>query len=353
MGKGALTKRARLLFLVFGLVVIVGAGALAGAWLVRELSRPPLDYQAGPGVGEVIVVVEPGQDLTQVGRNLEALGVVLTVEGFIKASLRNPSSTSVTPGTYALPTQITSDRAIELLLDPASKRTNQVVIPEGLRLSRVIELLAEQTSIEKAQFEAAIAKAPSLGLPRWAKGNVEGFLFPATYTFDEGKSAESMIQAMLERFNQAATETDLVNKAKARGYTPYEMVIIASLLEGEGQPEHFGQVARVIENRFELGMLLQFDSTVNYGLGTSEISLTQSQLDTQTPYNSYLNTGLPPTPIGSPGEAALRAALDPPAGDWLYFVTINPDTGETRFSKSYQEFLRNKAIFTEWLKKNQ
>jgi UPF0755 protein len=124
------------------------------------------------------------------------------------------------------------------------------------------------------------------------------------------------------------------------------------LLEGEGQPEHFGRVARVIENRFEQKMPLQFDSTVNYGLGTSEISLTQSQLDTQTPYNSYLNPGLPPTPIGSPGEAALRAALDPPPGNWLYFVTVNPDTGETRFSKSYQEFLANKAIFTQWLKQS-
>lgn len=348
-----MTRRAKLLVLILGLVVVVGGGLLAGAWLVRELSQPPLDYQAGPGVGEVTVVVEQGQDLTQVGRNLSDLGVVLTVEGFIKASLRNPNSTQVTPGTYVLPRQITSDRAIELLLDPASKRTNQVVIPEGLRLSRVIELLAEQTGIEKTQFEAAVAKAPSLGLPKWANGNPEGFLFPAIYTFDEGQSAESMIKAMIKRFNQAASETNIIEGASARGYTPYEMVVIASLLEGEGQPEHFGRVARVIENRFEQGMPLQFDSTVNYGLGTSEISLTQSQLETNTPYNSYSNPGLPPTPIGSPGEAALRAALDPPPGDWLYFVTVDPDTGETRFSKSYQEFLRNKAIFTEWLKKNQ
>jgi UPF0755 protein len=345
-------KRLRLWLVGLGLLALIGAGLLAGAWLVRELSQPPLDYQAGNGVGEVTIVVEPGQDLTEVGRNLVAQGVVLTVEGFIKASLRNPDSTQVTPGTYALPTQITSDLAIELLLDPETKRTDQVVIPEGLRLTRIIDLLAEQTGVDRGQFEAAIAKAPSLGLPDWANENPEGFLFPATYTFDEGESAESMVKTMIERFNQAIADTNLLAGAKARGYTPYEMVIIASLLEGEGQPEHFGRVARVIENRFEQKMPLQFDSTVNYGLGTSEISLTQSQLDTQTPYNSYLNPGLPPTPIGSPGEAALRAALDPPPGDWLYFVTVNPDTGETRFSKSYQEFLANKAIFTQWLKQN-
>jgi len=339
--------------IVTGLIVIVAGLFLAGSWLVRELVRDPLDYQAGTGVGEAVIVVAPGQDLTEVGRQLVTKDVVLTLEGFVKASIRNPESTRVTPGTYVLPMQITSDRAIELLLDPASKRVERVIVPEGLRVSQIIQRLSEQTGLPLAQFEQALSDPVSLDLPKWAKSNPEGFLFPATYTFDPGVSAERILQTMVARFNQAAADVDLVASAKKRGYTPYQIVVIASLLEGEGQPQHFGKVARVIENRFEIGMPLQFDSTVNYGLGTSDISLTQSQLDTDTPFNSYLYTGLPPTPINSPGEAALRAALDPTPGKWLYFVTIDPDTGETRFSENYQEFLRNKSIFTEWLKKNQ
>lgn len=337
------------LVVLLGLLAIIAAIVFAGTWLVREFAREPLDYQAGPGTGEVLVVVAPGEDLTQVARKLQEQGVILTIEGFVKASLRNPASTSVTPGTYALPTQITSDRAIELLLDPMSRRTTRVVVPEGLRLQQILARLSEQTGLPVADFEWVLAQPDKLGLPGWADGNPEGFLFPATYEFDPGVDAEFVLTSMVDRFRQAARDVDLVDRAKQRGYTPYQIVVIASLLEGEGQPEHFGKVARVIENRFELGMPLQFDSTVNYGLGTTEISLTESQLNTPTPYNSYLNQGLPPTPIGSPGEAALRAALDPPPGDWLYFVTVNPDTGETRFSKSYQEFLRNKAIFTRWL----
>jgi UPF0755 protein len=338
--------------IVVGGVALLAAVVIAGAWLVRELARDPIDYQSVSGVGEVSIVVEPGQDLTQVGRELVANDVVLTVEGFIKASLRNPDSTSVTPGTYALPKQISSDRAIELLLDPASKRFDRVVIPEGLRVSEILRRLSEQTDVPRADFDNALKTPGALGLPEWAQGNPEGFLFPATYTFDPGTSAEEILQTMIKRFNQAAEDVNLIARAKQRGYTPYQILTIASLLEGEGQPEHFGKVARVIENRFELGMPLQFDSTVNYGLGTTDISLTESQLKTDSPYNSYLYRGLPPTPISSPGEAALRAALEPTPGKWLYFVTIDPDTGETRFSESYQEFLRNKAIFTQWLKDN-
>ena len=345
-------KRTAWLVVIGALALLIGLVA-AGAWVVREFAREPLDYQSGPGVGEVLIVVQPGQDLTEVGRELVANEVVLTVEGFIKATLRNPESTSVTPGTYALPTQITSDKTIELLLDPSTKRVDKVVVPEGLRVSETLRRLSEQSGLPIIDFEEAIADVESLGLPKWAKGNPEGFLFPATYTFDPGVSAKQILQTMIKRFDQAARDVDLVGLAKQRGYTPYQIVVIASLLEGEGQPEHFGKVARVIENRFKMGMPLQFDSTVNYGLGTTDISLTQGQLDTDTPYNSYLYQGLPPTPINSPGEAALQAALNPTPGDWVYFVTVDPDTGETRFSKDYQEFLRNKALFTEWLKKNQ
>ena len=136
---------------------------------------------------------------------------------------------------------------------------------------------------------------------------------------------------------------DLVQRAQALNRSPYEILTVASLLEAEVRPADFTKVARVIYNRLDAGMPLQLDSTVAYATGADDLMLTQEQMDTASPYNTYLNTGLPPTPINSPGEAALDAALSPAQGPWLYFVTVNPKTGETKFAKGYQRFLRLKA----------
>ncbi len=120
---------------------------------------------------------------------------------------------------------------------------------------------------------------------------------------------------------------------------------MASLVQAEGQPADFAKVSRVIYNRLDQGMKLQLDATVNYALGRSTLKLTNQDITVDSPYNTYKVTGLPPTPINSPGEQALEAALAPAAGDWLYYVTVNPTTGETKFTSSYSEFLKFKAEF--------
>jgi UPF0755 protein len=120
-------------------------------------------------------------------------------------------------------------------------------------------------------------------------------------------------------------------------------------LEGEVIPEDFAKVAAVVYNRLEAEMPLQFDSTVSYALGLDELELSKEQLETQSPYNTYQVKGLPPTPINSPGESALEAALAPAKGKWLYFVTVNPDTGETKFAKTYEKFLQLKAEYRAFL----
>jgi UPF0755 protein len=137
-------------------------------------------------------------------------------------------------------------------------------------------------------------------------------------------------------------------------------MIIASLVQAEGHPEDFDKVARVIYNRLDEQTwggtygYLQMDATINYALGKSDINLTKEELqNTDSPFNTYRNPGLPPTPINSPGEAAMAAALNPADGDWLYYVTVNPDTGETKFTNDYDEFLRFKAEFSDWVKQNQ
>ena len=305
--------------------------------VISRLSGAP-DFP-GPGSGSVQVQIEAGETLAQIGNNLKALGVVASVDGFIEAANDNPDSSTIAPGAYNLLLEMKSSDAILALLDPANRVVTKVVIPEGKRVTWTIETLATETGIPLADFEAAIAKADSLGLPAYAGGNPEGFLFPATYEFPPGTTADQMISAMIERFNAEAKAIDLEARAAQMGRTAYEIVIVASLLEVEGHPRDFDKVARVVYNRLLEPMPLQFDSSVNYGLDKTDVILTTELLNVDTPYNVYLRPGLPPTPIDSPGAQALEAALNPAAGDWLYFITVDLNTQETKFTRSYSEFL--------------
>ncbi|NDA49557.1 MAG: endolytic transglycosylase MltG [Actinobacteria bacterium] len=156
----------------------------------------------------------------------------------------------------------------------------------------------------------------------------------------------------VERFDESAQSLDLVARAEEIGRTPYEVLIVASLVQAEVLPEDMRKAAAVVYNRLDDGMPLQFDSTVSYALGITELQLSAEQLETESEYNTYQNTGLPPTPINSPGEAALEAALDPAKAKWLYFVTVNPDTRETKFARDYDRFLKLKSQLQEYLAEN-
>lgn len=319
------------------LLAIIAAIGLITPQVISRLSGAP-DFP-GPGSGSAQVQINPGDTLAQIGNSLKELGVVASVDGFIAAANDNPDSGSIAPGAYNLLLEMKSSDAILALLDPANRVVTRVVIPEGKRVSWVINTLATETGIPLADFEAAVAKANELGLPEFASGNAEGFLFPATYEFGPGSTADQMIGEMIARFNAEAKAIDLEARAAAMGRTAYEIVIVASLLEGEGQPRDFAKVARVVYNRLAEPMRLQFDSAVNYGLGIADVLLTTELLNTPTDYNVYLNDGLTPTPINNPGGLALEAALNPENGDWLYFITTDLLTTETKFTQSYEEFL--------------
>jgi UPF0755 protein len=150
---------------------------------------------------------------------------------------------------------------------------------------------------------------------------------------------------MIKRFNKQADNISLESAAAARGLTPLEVVTMASILEVETPPAVYDKGARVLYNRLDRGMRLQLDSTVNYALGTQDLQLSADQLNTESPYNTYKQKGLPPGPIGSPGNAALQAALNPAKGKWLYFLTTDPATQTTEFADNYQEFLALKRKY--------
>lgn len=329
--------RSRAAVLVAGAVVLVLL--VSGFLISRSLFGGSSDYP-GPGEGSVAVEVPPGASLRAIGGVLAKADVVKTADAFVAAAEAEPRAQTIGPGRYAMREQMSGAGAVELMLDPASRIVNRIVIPEGSRLSAISAEVQKITGLPREQIDAALAD-PALGLPAYAPGP-EGYLFPATYEAAKDAAALTVLQAMTTRFAQAAGALDLEARAEAIGRTPAQIVTIASLLEAEAKPEDFAKVSRVVYNRLAAGMPLQFDSTVNFVLNRSTIAVSIEDTKVDSPYNTYANKGLPPGPIGSPGEVALQAALAPEDGDWLYFVTVNPSTGETKFTSSYAEFLEFK-----------
>ncbi len=332
---------------VVGIVVLV-ALIIVGFLAVRGLTSDssPTDYE-GTGTGVVTVIVEQGDSLTAIGRRLTEAGVVLTADAFVAAAEADERATRIGPGRYELREQMSGAAALDLMLDPVSRQSSRVVLPEGLRLDQTVEILAEASGLPRVDFEQALENPGELGLPRWAQDRPEGFMFPATYELTGAETASGLLSSLVRRFEESARNLDLVARADAAGRSPYDVLIVASLIEAEVAPADFGKAAAVVYNRLEQDMRLQFDSTVSYALGVNELQLTAEQLATDSPYNTYENKGLPPTPINSPGDAAIDAALNPAKGGWLYFVAVGPNSTETKFAKTYERFLKLKAQFRE------
>lgn len=339
-------SRRGLLVAVIAIVAVLVVGGVAFAAAGLFAGTP--DY-TGKGHGSTEIVIKSGQSLTDIGATLEKAGVVKSQRAFINAAKANPKSTNVSPGTYRLALGMQASLALSALLDPASRVAHVVLVPEGARNTQVVKVSAAGTGLPKSDFTSALSKPSTLGLPAWAHNNAEGFLFPATYTFDPNVSATDVLRAMTDRFGQSAADSDLVANAARIHHKPYDVLIVASIIQREVAPRDYAKAARVIYNRLAQGMKLQLDSTVAYGLGIEKLQLSAAQLAKDTPYNTYVHAGLPPTPICNPGDAAIQGALHPADGSWIYFVTVNLDTQETRFSSTYEQFLKDKQAFLDWL----
>jgi UPF0755 protein len=323
---------------------------VVGAYLEHRARNA--DYP-GPGTGSKTVRIEEGATLREMGRTLQGAGVVRSEGAFVAAARRQPDATSIQPGTYRFREKMRAADALAVLLDPTQRRLMRVTIPEGLTVAETVRRLAEGTGLPEKDFHAALKDSRELGLPSYATGRVEGFLFPATYDVEPGATATSVLRQMVDRFDGAAAQVGLEEGARGVGLTPYQVVVVASLLQAEARnADDFPKVARVIYNRLARRMPLALDSTVHYAVGkTGKVTTTAQDRASPSRYNTYRVVGLPPGPIDSPGQAALEAALNPARGDWLYFVTVNPTTGLTRFAATAAEHQRNVAEFREWLRK--
>ena len=321
-------------------LAVVAVVALLGFGM-QKLFGGPADFTGDPGP-VVTVSIESGDTLRIIGRKLKDAGVVASSDAFVAASEANADARYITPGDYRIATHLPASTAIKVLLSPESRDEVRVTIKEGWRAKLAIKEFADRTGHTFEEIQQAF---DATALPPSANGNVEGYLFPATYAVKRTATPADIAKMPIARFYQAATTLELERRARALGLTVREVVIIASLLEGEGAPADYAKIARVIFNRLQIKMPLQLDSTVNYGLGKTSLQLSSAELKRDTPYNTYLRIGLPPTAIGNPGEAALEAVLSPAAGNWLYFVTTDPEKRITEFAVTYEDFLRLKAKF--------
>lgn len=237
--------------------------------------------------------------------------------------------------------------AVPLLsLGEEAPKPTSLVIPEGWRANQVYEAVDKALALPPGSTKKSLGKL-DLKLPNDADGNPEGYLFPATYPLERnGKkaTADSLLSSMVDTANQKFSGAPIAAGAQRNAMNVYQAVTIASIVQAEANTKtDMGKVARVIYNRLERGMPLQMDSTINYALNRSTLRTSAADTRIESPYNSYQRMGLPPTPIANPGEEAMRAAINPAAGDWLYFVTVKP--GDTRFTADYAEHQRNVAEF--------
>ncbi|SNT63669.1 UPF0755 protein [Streptosporangium subroseum] len=248
----------------------------------------------------------------------------------------------------AAPKDPTGQGPVETLPDPAQRLLEKITLKEGLRLSDTLVQLSEKTGKPLREFQQIARSGKGLGLPSYAKGRLEGFAFPSTYEIRPTSSPDEILAAMVTRFNRAAEDVGLVDGARRAGRTPLEILTIASIVQAEsGTRRDMPKIARVIYNRLDLkpARKLEMDSTLMYGLNKYGISASNKDLRSRSPYNTYLRPGLPPGPIGNPGIDAIKAALKPADGPWLWFVMTDPKKGVTKFAGSESEFLKLKE---EW-----
>ena len=350
------------LILLIGAVIYIGVQISGGGETVADR-----DYQgSGNGVHQLVEIPE-GSSVSQLGPELEERGIVKTDSAFQTAAANNPDAGSIQPGFYRLQGEMSAAAAVQALIDPAN-RVELLDIHGGSTLldvnvvggnsrpgiysqiSRVTCTEGSENCIaaEDLQNVGATADLETLGVPEWARDAVaargedpkrlEGLIAPGQYVVNPEMDAQEILTDLLTRSAQQFNDTGIVDRARALDLTPYELLTAASLVEREAPAGDFDKVARVILNRLDEPMRLEFDSTVNYGLEDVEVATTDEDRAQVTPWNTYAKDGLPETPIAAASVEAITAMENPAEGNWLFFVTVDQD-GTTVFNDSFEEHL--------------
>jgi UPF0755 protein len=324
-----------------GLLIFLLVLALAGTGVV-------VAYRYATGASgpsrPVTVEVPDGATAEDVGAILEDAEVIRSALGFRVAAQVRGVGSSIQAGAYRLRTNMTVSEALEALDGGPVTETVTATFPEGLEVGEAAVVASDSLGVDQGAFRDA-ATSGGFELPPYLPpevDTVEGFLFPKTYDFPVPVDERAVIGRLLDQFEQEAGTLDW-SRADDLGLTPYEVVVVASLIEREARvPGDRAKISAVIHNRLREDMPLQIDATVQYALPEGNRILTEEDYQYESPYNTYLHQGLPPTPIASPGLASLRAALAPADVNYLYFVVTDPNSGRHAFAETYEEFLRLK-----------
>ncbi|OCB25309.1 aminodeoxychorismate lyase [Mycobacterium malmoense] len=351
--------------------VVVLVGVFVGAKLWHTMFGAGDDY-TGDGKRDIVIQIKDGDSTTMVGETLQHEQVVKTVRAFVNAAHGNSKISSIQPGFYRMRTEIPAASAVARLADPEN-RVGRLVIPEGRQLDDttdmktnkvnpgIFSLISRATcvtldgnqhcvAVEELRAAATNSTPAALAVPPWAvepvtelgrdHRRIEGLIAPGTFNVDPAASAETILSTLISAGAVEYMKSGLVDTAQTMGLSPYDILVVASLVEQEARSQDFAKVAQVIYNRLHAHHTLEFDSTVNYPLDRREVATTDADRAQKTPWNTYVSQGLPATAICSPGVDALHAAEHPEPGDWLYFVTIDAQ-GTTLFTKDYQQHLAN------------
>lgn len=359
--------------LTLTLVLVLFATLAAGGWYGFDKVKGifAAEDHAGDGNGvPVEVEVREGQSIAEIANELHDQDVVASPQAFVNAAEEVPEAAGIQPGFYALEEEMSGEAAVAAMLDPESRMTGQITIPEGVEHWVVFEELAAATGLPVEDFEELADDPEALGIPDfWLvdsdgdtvdEVSLEGFLFPQTYEFQPDQSAQDILTEMVGHFLSVVEQLGFVDQVEGElDISPYDALKVASISQAEaGIAEDLAKVSRVMYNRLYQewdgrGPYLQVDVSTRYGIeletgdrrGSTE--LTQEDFeDADNKYNTHENEGYPPTPINSPGEAALQAAMEPEDGDWVYFVAIE-ENGESAFSETYDEFCEDNDIAVE------
>ena len=329
--------RGVIILVIFIVFLVLAAGGLGYAYTWATGASGPQR--------KVDLIIRTGETGEQVANELRRDKVIRSTLAFrLLAKFRHESS-GFEAGEY---TSITTNMSISAVLDALKQgpfvKSIRAGFPEGLTVDQIAATLAPKLHLSVAQFRKAVTHGPFEMDPYIPKGTptLEGFLFPDTYDFLENSKVQDVVNKLLGQFRYEAARIDLVERARALHITPYQLVIVASMIEREARFDtDRPKIAAVIYNRLRKGMALQIDATVEYALGTHKTSLTLNDLKVESPYNTYLHTGLPPTPIAAPGLASLEAAANPANVDYLYYLVIDK-AGHHYFTASYRDFINHK-----------